>query len=52
MSCQGLHAILVLAIAFEVPNRLNATWIHVTSKMPIIKNGYQIAVTLRNVNKI
>ena len=40
VSGHGSHDILLLTIAFEVPNWLNARWIHVTSKMTAMKNGY------------
>ena len=40
MSGHGSHAILVLPIPFEVPNRPNATWIPVKKKMPTTTNDY------------
>ena len=40
MSGHGSHAILVLPIPFEVPNRPNATWIPVKKKMPTTANDY------------
>ena len=47
MSGHGSHAILVLPIPFEVSNRPNATWIHVTNKMPstfFIRISYKLNV--------
>ena len=41
MSGHGSHAILVLPIPFEVPNRPTATWIPVKKKkMPTTTNDY------------
>ena len=41
MSAHGSHAILVLLIPYEVPNRLSTTWIHVANKMPTTESGYR-----------
>ena len=43
-----LHDILVLTITFEVPNWVNAKWIHVTNKMPTLTNGYRRPEKIRN----
>ena len=37
MSGHGSHAILVLPIPFEVPNRPNATWIPVKKKKCLLQ---------------
>ena len=51
MSGHGLHDILVLTIAFEVPNWLNAKLIHMTNKILIMSNGYRRLERINNFFK-